>query len=577
MATICTNNLTGNDTTGDGSPSLPYKTINKALSVSANGDLVKVAGGQFVQVTGTVTVTARATTMTTSVDMTGSISLYDVIAIDTSSVDGWDREYTLFTVLTINATTITVTSQNIMIQPGTYNIYRMNAYHYSTTSTTVQETITTFTASTVTVSGGWSSDFNTQIGWTTARYAQLSSGGRMIQHNNVIKPNVVWDKFLFGNTAFSDNTSNGSFGIRTFSFVNTSNTFGTSNYGIYNPTGETTTLINNSSIFGTSWNGGGNRPDTLLLNQYITSNLGNTAGPVKAGFTLALGNSTGPSIRTSNLYVRTQGSNTGMNALGIIPFSNLGDVFIDNLYVYVYQNVVLPIYTQYTYTTAWRHIGNINVFTDTTNAGISPIGQLSSSVNMSAAAPFNMNRTSGTLDSLPWRLVNSSEEVNFFEKGMCPVIYGKDTEGQKVLNQDGILRYADTSTFVTGYNSLRQKLLANPTGDVTINKYMLGTITKPTGSTFTINIVMKASKTLTTTNTSFSLLYGPARTSFFTLANTPTVDTTWRTYSYLVNTASYPNWNLGDDGLMTIFYNYPASSVARTDNDYIWVDSITIS
>ena len=224
MATICTDNLRGNDTTGTGSSLLPYKTINKALSVASDGDLIKVAGGQFQSLSATGTFsTARATTITTSTNLTASVSVDDIVAMDTSSVDGWDKEYTVFRVTAIDSTSIAFSSaQPIMFPTGTYNLFRLSEYAYSTSATTAQETITSFTASTVEVSGGWSSDFTTQHGWTAARKTGVA-GGALIVHNSIIKPNVVWDKFIMSNTSFSNGTSNGSFGIRAISFINTAN------------------------------------------------------------------------------------------------------------------------------------------------------------------------------------------------------------------------------------------------------------------------------------------------------------------------------------------------------------------
>lgn len=573
MATICTNFLTGNDTTGDGSPALPYKTINKALSVAANNDLVKVAGGQFVKVAGTVTTTARGTTMSTSVDMTGTISVNDVIAIDTSAVDGFDKEHTLFSVIAINATTITVTGQPVQFPPGTYDIYDVNTYHYSTSSTTAQETITTFTATDVTVSGGWSADFTTQNGWTVARKTG-GAGGRLLNHNTILKPNVVFEKFIMSQTAFSEGSNNGSFGFDNLSFVFTNTTFGTSNYGMYNPTGRPATYITNATGTSVLWNGGGNRPATLLLNQIITQDLSNS--PIKFGYNLSQGASTGPTVRTNNLKVRTSGSAIGMgNSLILGSNNGIGDVFIDSIDLYVNQNAIIPIFSNTYDNLSWRFIGNINVFTDNTRAGITAVQTGNQNGDLSRQIPFPMNRTSGTIDSLPWRTPQFTSESVSFVKGLDQAIYGFDSEGQKVINQDGFVKFADPTTFVTGSNSLRTKINIWNSGGAS-NRILLGNIAKPT-STFTINIRMKANRTLPTTNSSLSLFYGPAQTSVFTLTSSPSLTTSWQVFSIVVNPSTYPNWNLGNTGLMSVFYNYDQSQYAITDNDYIWIDSITIS
>ena len=94
MAIICTNNLTGSDTTGDGTPGNPYKSVQKGLSLATGTDTVKVAGGQWTLV-GTVTATVRGITLTTGADYTGSLSVGAPIAVDTFATDGATKEKTM--------------------------------------------------------------------------------------------------------------------------------------------------------------------------------------------------------------------------------------------------------------------------------------------------------------------------------------------------------------------------------------------------------------------------------------------------------------------------------------------------
>ena len=61
MATWHTDNLLGNDTTGNGSAALPWKSINRAVSASTNGDTIKIAGSDIVDVPG-LTLTWTGTT-----------------------------------------------------------------------------------------------------------------------------------------------------------------------------------------------------------------------------------------------------------------------------------------------------------------------------------------------------------------------------------------------------------------------------------------------------------------------------------------------------------------------------------
>jgi hypothetical protein len=40
---------TGNDTTGDGSSGSPYATVSKAVSMSSNGDTIRIESGNYVE------------------------------------------------------------------------------------------------------------------------------------------------------------------------------------------------------------------------------------------------------------------------------------------------------------------------------------------------------------------------------------------------------------------------------------------------------------------------------------------------------------------------------------------------
>ena len=82
MATIHTNYLTGNDTTGNGTIVTPYKTINKAMTVGANNDEIRVAGSTFTALSGTITATSNgSTTWNTSVNQTGILNYTDSLQL----------------------------------------------------------------------------------------------------------------------------------------------------------------------------------------------------------------------------------------------------------------------------------------------------------------------------------------------------------------------------------------------------------------------------------------------------------------------------------------------------------------
>ena len=581
MAIICTDNLLGNDTSGEGTPLAPYKTIIKALEVAIDDDFIKVAGGQFEQIPdATVTLTSsRGTTFTTSTNLTSVLSIHDVIAIDTFATDGWDKERTLYVISAISATTITVNGQAIQLPLGTYDIYKFSTYHYQNNNNSVIEVITSIPANTLTVSGGWSSDFTTQIGWTCSRYTggtSTATSGTFITTSNLIKPNVVFDKFLLTKMGFNHGSTNGSIGIDTINFINTRVTFGSSNYAIFHPTVKGfATLILNSSAATQAFNGGGNKPDVLILKQYATDSFNQQA--LKFGYNSNYGSSTGPDVKSLEINARTScnGGNVSSSAIIWMGNSQGADVWIDTLNINVNNTSILPLIQEINYFTAWHYVGNINVYTDGTNAGICVAQSVLNADNAIRIAPFNINRTSGTLDALPWRYYGTSATITNFYKSSMTAIYGKDTEGQKVIGQDNIIKYADPTVFETGVNSLRQKFLTNTAGGDSL-PHIIATTAKP-NVPFQVSIRMKANRAISSSNTSFRLLFGQAVTQELILGNNPVLTADWATYTYSVDPSLYEFWTEADDGLMSIFYRTSSAQTSITDNDYFWVDNVSIT
>lgn len=580
MATIHTNYLTGNDTTGDGSASLPYKSIYKAAQVVASNDLIKVAGGQFVQLAGTVATTARATTFSTSADLTGSLAIKDIIAIDTESVDGWEKEKTLFTVTGITSTTITITGQSTYFKSGIYNIYKLDTIHYASTITTgsLEGLPAPLTYTNVTVSGGWNSDFTVQHGWTAANFGTTGSGVNadlFVLSGVISKDALIFDRFICANGGFAGSSSSSNITVDTVTFVNTSRSFGTSNFGVWAPTtkGYTTIITCSASATGT-WNGAGNRPDSLRLVQWISGNtISNT---LKVGTNNTFGQAAGPTIRTDEAHWRSAGAGTNINSNSPLYFSSTwGDVYIDYLKIYLTgTDYLIPLFnfpTSGVLDNAYKYIGNVDTVVIGSNCGITPNQTID--VNTTPYyAPFLVNRTSGPLDQLDWIVFGQRGSVQQWYKTASTSIWGKDTEGQKVINNDGIVKYADPTQYATGTNSLRMRILPN-INNTWFNAYTCATLAKP-ASSFTLTIKAKASKTVTVDST--RLIYGAADTQEAALAGM-TLTTSWQDFTFTVDPTSYSTWNLGDDGLMTIMLRIYSSQTAPGSNDYIWIDSVTVS
>lgn len=211
MAFIHTNFLTGNDTTGDGTTSLPYKTVFKAISVAASSDTIKVAGGQWsANLAGTFTFTQGSNVVTTSVSQVGTVLVDDILSFEDGQF-GFDKFH--IKVMAVSAGSITTALFWPMATTTVSDVKRLDAYHYSqaTTSPAQFEAWSTTDVQPngrtgITISGGWNSTFDTQNGWTVMRrtgqtititnttptgFTFTASGGL-----GAWGTDLVWDRFM---------------------------------------------------------------------------------------------------------------------------------------------------------------------------------------------------------------------------------------------------------------------------------------------------------------------------------------------------------------------------------------------
>ena len=267
MAFIHTNFLTGNDTTGNGSTTTPYKTVGQALAVAVSNDFIKVAGGQWTALSGDFTFTYSSNIVTTSVDQTGLISVNNIITFEDGQY-GFDKFHYMVTAVSSSTISLSKTwSGPTQISSG---VYKLDAAHYSASTTTSFENWggTAGLPSTtipngrtgITISGGWSSDFTTQNGWTvcvntavtnqTINLFRLQGGAGNIGdwQNNLIVTRLMMVNtggalFVPTTAAGSRPTTFNSFAIDELAFVTgnqtgaiVNSTFGS---GVFNPDSNT--------------------------------------------------------------------------------------------------------------------------------------------------------------------------------------------------------------------------------------------------------------------------------------------------------------------------------------------------
>jgi len=164
--------LNGNDTTGDGSAALPYKTIQKASTGLTGGDEVRVAKSTDpASLTGTISFTDGSTTVTGS-GTAFSTELASGDFIELTAGSWWevlsiasDTSLTLYQMFS-GTTTSGYTSRRMTASAG---ITDTGAAPTSTTLVQYVQSSGSSASNRLTISGGWDLSTQTQTGTTTFR------------------------------------------------------------------------------------------------------------------------------------------------------------------------------------------------------------------------------------------------------------------------------------------------------------------------------------------------------------------------------------------------------------------------
>jgi len=150
----------GNDTTGDGTYSNPYKTISKCTNGLTGGDECRVEKtGAHTTLSGTLSFTEGSTSVSTTADLTGEVSAGDYIGKgDGITGEGW------WTVSSVTSDTITLTRNYYGTTESGVTGYKLT--YYSGAQALYSTAAGTSTASRLKVTGGWDLSTQTRDGWT---------------------------------------------------------------------------------------------------------------------------------------------------------------------------------------------------------------------------------------------------------------------------------------------------------------------------------------------------------------------------------------------------------------------------
>lgn len=544
MAIYHTDNITGNDTTGDGSAATPFKTVQKAASVAANDDEIRVAGSGFSAVSGTLTLTtSTSASFNTSVNLTGELPVGTLISF--KDPEFGDRKL-IFRVQVVTTNTVTLSGPPALTVGVAYEVEKLTTNHYQTiTNNTVFENIST-AVSGLKIEGGWTNSFTAQDGITSMVFAVgtgTSSGtGFQIGAANT---GIVFNKFAFASIINSINsTSSPTVG---FGDIWVCGSFQTvivsSQILLANVVGYTTNFHLAKNIFAfTLGNLGGTGTEFNINDLYIVEH---TSGGINGNFD--------SQVTVENVYARSTSP----------AFSTNGGIFRNGNWVI--NNCTLAASEGSGLSPTIFGQDAIGILKNLTL--IDSLGTTVFLLSCTANNTVQFINTSVDTDALTG-LGLTSNLVATLQRYYIPVV---DSEGQKLLFGGAISTFADSTQFDTGTNSLRiKKNGGNSTlGAVPIKQHHI-----PVGATSAITFTIRAKST--GSNVTVFGLQPPAQlamvsgSTFIVLEQEFSLTNDFADYTY---TLSAENVQKFAGQYITLACN----SKSTWTQTYVWIDSVTIS
>lgn len=560
MAIWYTDNINGNDTTGNGTIATPYKTINKAMTVGANDDEIRVAGSTFTALSGTITATTTGgTTWNTSINQTGIINPGDIITVNDAEFG--DQKF-FYKVFSVGATSIVVDgawNRTPNVQLTFSRIAVASQQYYTTTASQTFENINIATKTQFIIRGGWTNSFTAQDGWTIMNYhstatATAQSGIGFTATNAAPSGTGMYiDRFMFSHISSPILISvNWTPGTLAYVFETTNNLWN-GNVAV-NPTYPNRDLYITNSRFNASGNSIGTS-NLDIGNAWVNCWYSNT---VNANATSTLIH------KITNVYSRSTG--TGITFAGAIQAYS---AVVNNLTV---ATQLATGTTTESFAIFAANGPNNNILNGTVNvvgpnaASIKALLGTTSSGIVQLIMPTqiieNIAGTTATQNSL------ISSSASYANSMRSQTVY--DQEGEKIVYSNGQVIFADSSQFDTGTNSLRVSNTFPVSGTVAITP--INSYFNATSAAKTITIRAKASAA---TNATFSFISNRfnnagATSSFQLQPETKALTTSWANYTYTGIDANNA----------AILLNTYLSLGIRVDNltaKYVWIDSVTIS
>jgi hypothetical protein len=540
MANWYTDNIAGNDTTGNGTIATPYKTIKKAYEVAANDDTINVAGSGWSAVTGTVTpVTFGGTTLTTSTNLVSELPVGTLISVKDTA--GFGNRKIIYKVNSINATTITLNGGQY-IEPGVnYEIEKVTTNYYTTTLTaTVFEDMTlgAYEKSGIQIEGGWVDNFTAQTGITAMVLATSSFGATgfrwatAVTQNNPALNNfcfAVSTPYVFttataamvylGNIWLSGSSISASAAFQNIPGKECNLHLTLSFNGPSAPANETNIRFNIDNLYMTVGTFASQRQPVLIDNMWQTSTSTSASSYTNGNLTIVNGiiNNWNTRFR-STAAAQSQSMTVG------------GGYYI---------------------------IKNVTQIGDLTNKLLTPSIQ-----------PDNIQFINESLNVESFNFKNTSASPNIaITQQRC---MARDIEGDKVLWQNAYWLYVDSTVYDTGTNSLRIK----PTNQTSLPWAPIKSVYISEGDTTAKTVTVRA-KATTNINCIFGIgMNGNVNQStssicFQSISATNSLTTAWTDFIFTLTSGEITQW-----AGSYLQIGLQANSLTP---EHIWIDSVTIS
>lgn len=564
MAIWYTDNLIGSDSTGSGTIVLPYKTVNKAMTVGTNGDEIRVAGSGFTSLPGTCSQTSRTgTSWNTSQSLVGLLVPGDIITYNDPNFGDQKFFYKIFSVSATGFVTDGATNfdENINV-----TISKVTTLYYNTSTANITfENITITSKSQFNIRGGWVNSFTEQTGWTAMSYHSTSSATAQsgIGFTAVSEAGMYFDRFMISHlsTGFAGSIYTWAPGTLAFVYASSATSLGA------NPIGSATypnkDVYMSNTRFGT-FNSPQSAADGSPALKY--NNCWFMRVAVVSNATICV-------VEIADLY--TKGYSIG--AVSTFSVAPAGQCKVNNLTVSSFGTVGSTEYVSLG--ESGTSPTNLIITNSITRVGLNTSNLIYAYANTANVQTTQIILPAQNIETLPGSTTESGWTGMNTNVSVAPVgglyrtsTYVKDVEGFKNILGNGQVIFADPTQYSTGTNSLRISKGRGPgVNPVSLTPIEHLFITTSTSKTVTIRC-----KSSVAGNVTFGIIPN-AKTSNMQATTTQELAAEVKAITTDWTDVTYTGLNATNAALLVNSFFVLGVNAITMPGKYIWIDSVTVA